>query len=175
MANSSMLPEADVTYERESSPAIGGPPADCDVLVVGGGMSGLELARHLDHPSGPRTTVLEAGPGSDLLHINAVHAPRQALRKWLEPATDEFFWRPWATASAPHYGLTAGLRRRVGGRSLYWHGVTLPLEDWALREPYWPASVVRALTASFAGGPPLYDQVRADLAAWRGGPLAEPG
>lgn len=146
-----------------------------EVVVVGGGMSGLELARHLDHRCGPRTVVLEAGPGGDLLHVNAAHPPARALRKWLRPSTDEFFWRPWDTASAPHYGLTAGLRRRVGGRSLYWHGVSLPLEDWALCEPYWPASVVSDLTASCAGGPALYDQVRADLAAWCGGPLAEPG
>jgi len=134
-------------------------------------MSGLELARHLDLPSGPRTVVVEAGPGSDLLHVNAAYSPRIALRKWLQPSTDEFFWRPWDTASPPHYGLTAGLRRRIGGRSLYWHGVSLPLEDWALREPYWPAIVVNDLTTSWAGGPPLYDQVRADLAAWCGRPL----
>jgi choline dehydrogenase-like flavoprotein len=138
-------------------------------------MAGLELARHLDHPSGPRTVVLEAGPSTDLRHVNAAHPPAGALLKWLRPSTDEFFWRPWDTASAPHYGLTAGLRRRMGGRSLYWHGVSLPLEDWALREPFWPASVVRDLTISWAGGPSLYDQVRADLAAWRAGPLAEPG
>jgi hypothetical protein len=147
----------------------------CEVLVVGGGMSGLELARHLDRPSGPRTIVLEAGPGGDLLHVNAAHSPARALRKWLQPSTDEYFWRPWATASAPHYALTAGLRRRVGGRSLYWHGVSLPLEDWALCEPYWPAGVVTDLTDSCAGGPSLYDQVRADLAAWCGRSLANPG
>lgn len=154
--------------------AVDDPPERCDVLVAGAGMSGLELARHLDHRSGPRTVVLEAGPGDDLLHVNAAYPPAQALRKWLQPATDEFFWRPWDTASAPHYGLTAGLRRRVGGRSLYWHGVSLPLEDWALCEPHWPASLVRDLTASWSGGPPLYERVRADLAEWCGRPLAEP-
>jgi hypothetical protein len=146
-----------VTHDPTVSLAVAAPPDCADVLVAGGGMSGLELAKHLDHPLGPRTVVLEAGPGTDLLHVNAAHAAPLALRKWLQPSTDEFFWRPWVTASAPHYGLTAGLRRRVGGRSLYWHGVSLPLEDWALCEPYWPASVVTDLTTSCAGEAPLYD------------------
>jgi len=38
-----------------------------------------------------------------------------------------------------------GLRRRLGGRSLSLHAVTLLLKDWALDEQ-WPESVVRDLT-----------------------------
>ncbi len=138
------------------------------VIIVGGGLAGLELARHLDVPGGPRTLVLEAGPADAALHINAAHAPNEALRMWLTPSSDEHFWRPWTAADPPHYDLTAGLRRRLGGRSLYWHGVCLPLEDWALRAPWWPAGLVDQLTSSWNGGEPLYDQVRADLTSWKG-------
>lgn len=145
-----------------------GPPAEADVVIVGGGLAGLEVARELDIAGADGVVVVEAGPARELAHVNAARDPGSALTMWLNPENDDYFWRPWTPERSPHYDRTAGLRRRLGGRSLYWHGVTLPIEDWALCEPHWPGTVVGDLTRSWRGGPSLYDSVRADLAEWRG-------
>ncbi|MFJ9518440.1 GMC oxidoreductase [Kitasatospora sp. NPDC101801] len=142
------------------------PPEHADVVVVGGGMAGLEIAKELDLRGAPDVLVLEAGPADDLAHVNAAHDADTALRMWLAPDGDPHFWRPWSSHCAPHYLGVAGLRRRLGGRSLYWHGVTLPVENWALREPWWPAAVVRDLTRSWQDGPSLLTRVGNDLRDW---------
>ncbi|MER6945045.1 hypothetical protein ABT294_13565 [Nonomuraea sp. NPDC000554] len=142
-------------------------PARADVVVVGGGLVGLELAKELDLRDVRDVLVLEAGPGDDLRHVNAANSADEAMRLWLEPERDRYFWRPWTSLSAPHYEGVAGLRKRLGGRSLYWQGVTLPLEPWALRAPWWPEQIVHDLTRSWQGGASLYDRVQADLAVWR--------
>jgi choline dehydrogenase-like flavoprotein len=137
------------------------------ILIIGGGLTGLQLAKDLADRGVAGVVLLESGPGGELTHINRVYDPATALGMWVEPHRDPYFWRPWQSKSEPHYAGTAGLRRRLGGRSLYWHGVTLPLEPWALCEPWWPADVIRDLTVSWRGGPSLYDRVGAELAAWR--------
>lgn len=144
---------------------------DADVVIVGGGMAGLELAHHLDVEGGPSVIVLEAGPADDLSHLNLALSPEEAVARWLDPVTDPTFWRPWQLASAPHYGGVAGLRRRLGGRSLYWHGVILPIEAWAL-EGSWPPVIVSDLTRSFQERPSLYSQVQSELADWSSRPSA---
>jgi choline dehydrogenase-like flavoprotein len=151
-------------------------PDRAETLIVGGGLAGLQLAKELDRRGATGVLVLEAGPADDLTHINTAHDADTALRMWVEPYTDPYFWRPWKTVSEPHYGGAAGLRKRMGGRSLYWHGVTLPLESWALCQPWWPASIVRDLTESWRGGPSLYELVADELRVWReaDGPSAEP-
>ncbi|WP_189967147.1 GMC oxidoreductase [Streptomyces violascens] len=133
----------------------------CRVVIAGGGLAGLEVARHLSALGVDDVLVVEAGPAEDLLHINSAHRPDQALRTFLDPADDPHFQRCWTSQSAPHYLANAGLRRRLGGRSLYWYGASLPVEDWALAD--WPESVVRDLRGSWRGGRPLYEQVAADL------------
>ena len=148
---------------------MGSLPDGADIVVVGGGMSGLELAVELARAGAGDVAVLEAGPDSGG-HVNAANDPGDALRMWLEPGLDPHLWRPWASASAPHFETMAGLRRRVGGRSLYWHGVVLPLDPWALAEPWWPAEIVSDLTESWNSGPSLYDRVLSDVDQWRGGP-----
>ncbi|MFD7165289.1 GMC family oxidoreductase [Streptomyces violascens] len=130
-------------------------------MIVGGGLAGLEVARHLAARGVDDVLVTEAGPAQDLLHINAAHDPDQALRTFLDPADDPHFQRCWTSASAPHYAANAGLRKRLGGRSLYWYGASLPVEDWALGD--WPESIVTDLRDSWQGGAPLYAQVAADL------------
>lgn len=142
-------------------------PAHCYAVVVGGGLAGLELAKSLEAQGGGDVIVLDAGPADDLRHVNTAQSPDAALRLWLEPHTDPTFTRPWTPLTPPHFTLGAGLRRRLGGRSLYWYGVTLPIEPWALAEPWWPAEVIADLRDSWRGGDSLYRRVEHDLALWR--------
>ncbi|MEV0277852.1 FAD-dependent oxidoreductase [Streptomyces sp. NPDC050610] len=133
----------------------------CRVAIVGGGLAGLEAARQLAALGVDDILVIEAGPAQDLLHINSAHRNEQALRTFLDPAADPHFQRCWTSESAPHYTVNAGLRKRLGGRSLYWYGASLPVEDWALAD--WPEPVVTDLRVAWRGGGPLYEQVAADL------------
>jgi choline dehydrogenase-like flavoprotein len=151
-----------------------GPPdaPGADVVVVGGGLAGLELAHQL-HERGAHVIVLEVGPGDERAHVNSQHAPDEALRRWLEPHRDPYFHQPWSSETPPHYTGSSGLRRRLGGRSLYWYGITLPMESWALRDPRWPAAVVAELEDGWNGGPGLYGRLADHLERWaNAGPLA---
>lgn len=145
-------------------------PEAARVVIVGGGMAGLQLAGELSRLGVADLLVIEAGPNAGSAHINAVNDPEKALRLWLEPGLDPHYWRPWRSTTPPHYDTMSAMRRRVGGRSLYWHGVILPVEDWALAGGAWPASVVGELTESWRGGPSLYAAVQRDLHAWCGWP-----
>lgn len=91
-------------------------------------------------------------------------AADDASRIAWQPSADPAGWRPWVSDQSPHYGPDTGLRRRLGGRSLYWTGVALRLESWALDD--WPAAVRADLELSWDGGPSLYDRVEADLSRW---------
>ncbi|MFI9322639.1 FAD-dependent oxidoreductase [Kitasatospora aureofaciens] len=142
-------------------------PATCRVLVVGGGLAGLETAKELERRGVTDVVVLEAGPAEDLRHVNSANSADTALRMWLQPESDASFRRPWAAQTPPHYTGSSGLRQRLGGRSLYWYGVTLPIEPWALTEPWWPSGVVSDLSVSWCGGEPLYQRVQTQLETWR--------
>lgn len=154
--------------------AIGGVPKECDILVVGAGLAGLETVKQLDLRGAPSVLVLEAGPGTELRHLNTVFPPDQALRMWLDTDTDPHFHRPWNALTPPHYTVSSGIRRRVGGRSLYWYGVVLPVESWALAEGVWPDRVVSDLTRSWEGGAGLYQRQLHHIDAWRAAGPAEP-
>ena len=147
---------------------VGSPQDSCEVLVVGGGLAGLEVANELVRRGAERVAVLEAGPAADLRHINVTHTEPEAHRIWLEPDADPNFHRPWISTCPPHYQGSSGLRRRLGGRSLYWYGIVLPVEDWALASPGWPSEVAADLTESWRGGASLYDHAISRLEAWRG-------
>jgi hypothetical protein len=141
-------------------------PSECEVLVIGSGLAGAELAKECERGGLAGVVVIEAGSGEDLVHVNVVHGREAALRMWLEPERDPFFRRSWSSITPPHYDGLSGLRRRLGGRSLYWYGVTLPIEEWALEGGPWPEGVVRDLRRS-GGGESLYRQVEDDLDAWK--------
>jgi choline dehydrogenase-like flavoprotein len=143
-------------------------PSRAGVVIVGGGMAGLELAKHLDLAGTTDVVVIESGPDGDRRHVNAVNDPTAALGLWLGSEAAAELWRPWESATPPFYARRGGLRRRLGGRSLYWHGVVLPIEPWALSPQWWPEQVVEDLTGSWRGGPGLHERVTADLSAWRG-------
>jgi choline dehydrogenase-like flavoprotein len=141
-------------------------PRECSVAIVGAGLAGLELARELDARGVREVLVIEAGGSHDTRHVNLALDPDAAARLWLQPETDRAFRRPWQSDTPPHYTGAAGIRERVGGRSLYWYGVTLPIEPWALAD--WPAAVVVDLTDAWQDGSSLYDRLSARL-------LGEPG
>ncbi|MEQ9721525.1 GMC oxidoreductase [Yersinia alsatica] len=141
-------------------------PAKINVLILGGGMSGLELAKHLNNRDIEDVVVIEAGPANDFNHINAGEDYLHADEFWKNESTDKYAYRSWRSLSEPHFSKGTCLRRRVGGRSLYWHGVILPIEASILK--YWPTNVVRDLTESWLGGPALYTRVQAEILAWAG-------
>lgn len=132
----------------------------------------MTVARELAARRHGRIIVVESGPDAGREHYRWVNDADEANRLWLAPGSDPHFWRPYQSADSSFLGL-AGLRRRVGGRSLYWHGVTVPIDDWALRDRGWPESVVSDLTRTWDGGPCLNDRIQSRIAAWAGrGPLS---
>jgi len=145
-------------------------PNRADVVVVGAGLAGLETGLELAS-KGAAVTILEAGPIGRLKHVNAVMSPGEAREAWLEAATaDPCFVVPYESACPPHYTGHSGLRQSVGGRSLYWHGVVLPIEEWALAA--WPADIRTDLVKSWQGGPCLYERTLSRLESWVGGALS---
>jgi hypothetical protein len=114
--------------------------------------------------------VIEAGPDVGRDHLRWENDPETANERWLKPESDPFFCQPYRLAGTGFDGIS-GLRRRLGGRALYWGGVTLPVEPWALEPSSWPPEVIAELTDAWHGGPSLYDRVIADLEKWMGGPL----
>jgi choline dehydrogenase-like flavoprotein len=143
-------------------------PQQCRIAVVGAGLAGLETAHQLARAGVDDVVVLEAGPLGDPRHNNVAASERHALRRWLAPEYDRYFRRPWRATDPPHYESGSGLRQRVGGRSLYWYGVILPVEIWALTGPWWPEPVIADLTGA------LYADVTDDLRRWRGSAEAWP-
>lgn len=141
-------------------------PAECSIAIVGGGLAGLELASALAAHGVGDVLVLEAGEARETRHVNVARNPDAAARAWLQPETDDAFRRPWTSENPPHYIGAAGLRQRLGGRSLYWYGVVLPIEPWALAA--WPAEVRHDLAVSWRGGPSLYERAGSALQRWGG-------
>ncbi|MGL4487403.1 MAG: GMC family oxidoreductase [Yersinia sp. (in: enterobacteria)] len=139
-------------------------PSRIHILILGGGMSGLELAKHLDYREVNNIVVMEAGPANDCRHINAGDEYQHADKLWKNEETDKFAYRSWYSLTEPHFSNGSCLRRRLGGRSLYWHGVILPIESEILKE--WPVNVAHDLEESWLGGPSLYTQVQSEMLTW---------
>lgn len=135
-------------------------------VVVGAGLAGLEFASALAARTDGPIWVLESGPDSGHRHYRLEQGPSEADALWLEPERDVHFWRPYTTRGSGFGGI-AGLRRRVGGRSLYWHGAVLSIERWAF-DSSWPLEVVHDLCDTYEGGASLYESVRDVLSAWCG-------
>lgn len=182
-----MRSEAPAGGGTPSAPRHGGTlPERVDTVVVGAGLAGLELADVLARRSAEAGAtrdilLLEAGDATEPRHVNIAHPPATAQRMWLRAETDPSFHRPYTSLTPPHYTGASGVRQRLGGRALYWYGVILPVEDWALRDERWPRAVVSDLTASWRGGAPLYQRLTERLRQWTeqespdgGAPLSPP-
>lgn len=115
-----------------------------ETLIVGAGMAGLAAASRADTP----VVLMEAGPPLEVRHKNLLPG-REAPHQWRFPDRDPTFKRYWATTLKPHFDEGSGLRVQLGGRSNYWHGVCLPIEERALCA--WPQAVVDELKSSAAG------------------------
>ncbi len=146
-----------------------------ETVIVGAGLSGLAVATDLARLGAGGVAVVEAG-GIGAAPPGGTHADTRAgadvarLLAGVDADADLPRWCPWTSAAAPHYAEPTGLRRRVGGRSLCWHGVVLRLAPWECDEATpWPRAVTRELFGADGGG--LYASVEQDLADWVGGPL----
>ena len=135
------------------------------VAIVGAGLSGLRVADALAESSPhAEILVLETGPFSRRQHEGrdrCAHPGDARVQCW--------------SASGSLWGKSSGLKPRVGGRSLCWHGQLLSIEDYALAD--WPAvwrerlrlfcnKIVEELApASQIDGTPLADWRHAGLQA----------
>ncbi|AJC52660.1 putative flavin-containing dehydrogenase [Streptomyces sp. 769] len=131
-----------------------------DTAVIGAGMAGAAVAAQLER-AGRDYMVLEAGPNRGREHI----AADEDSAHLADPAQDPSF-APFLAQPGALYGPLSGYRRRVGGRSLYWRGICLRVEDDVLRE--WPVEVRRALLGT-GDDPGLYARTEAALRTWCGG------
>ncbi|GAU67184.1 putative flavin-containing monooxygenase [Streptomyces sp. NBRC 110611] len=131
-----------------------------DTAVIGAGMAGAAVAAELEL-AGRDYKLLEAGPHRGRAHI----AADEDSAHLADPAQDPSF-APFLAQPGALYGPLSGYRRRVGGRSLYWRGICLRVEDDVLRE--WPDEVRRALLGT-GDDPGLYAHIEAALRTWCGG------
>lgn len=98
------------------------------VAVLGGGLAGLEAAISL--AGGSTVEVIERGPTIRRHHVNwdtKAYPGDAKIQRW----------------TGDGWGAGGGLAERLGGRSLCYHGVLLPIESDALAD--WPAECVDAL------------------------------
>ncbi|MEE1831717.1 NAD(P)-binding protein [Streptomyces sp. SP17KL33] len=130
------------------------------LAIVGSGLSGAAVAHELgmygiDH------VLLDAGPHLGLDHVGAFRETDHLAN----PAADPSF-APFVAGQDSPYGPLAGYRMRVGGRGLYWRGISLRIEPGVLSG--WPERLRRALEETW------YPAVEQELANWSGRALAEP-
>jgi len=143
-------------------------PKETNMIILGGGLNGLQLASELYFLGFTDVLVIEAGSWMETHHVFFEYGAELATKMWIDPENnDSSHWRPWVSETPNHYTSWSGLRRKVGGRSLYWHGVCIRMEPWALSEPWWPNDVINDLTKSWNQGLPLYELLENDIDLWR--------
>ncbi len=146
--------------------ARGGDEIDC--LVIGSGTAGVSTALSLaEH--GLRVVMVEAGPLTLLSHIANVRLDSAGglAAKVSDSATIPVEWS--SSETAPGWRVPAWVA--VGGRSLFWHGVTPRYQSWDFDE--WPIdaddmagfydqaeSLIRVSGAGDAQRPPFHQSGR---------------
>ncbi len=111
------------------------------VAVVGGGLSGLEFALQAAR-NGIASTIFEAGSAKRQHHVH------------FDPQEYEGDAKSRSWQHDGQWAADAGIALRLGGRSLCYHGVMLPLETTALQD--WPLVWQQRLQ----GEQGLYQQVQ---------------
>ncbi len=152
-----MLPYQDIIYDHFN------PNVAIDILIIGGGLSGLQLAKDLSARNVTNVWMFEAGQNLGFQHIYLEYDDNYAQKLWQLLIEDPSYHRPWVSNTPPHYAGTSGLRRRLGGRSLYWHGGILRLEPWALEPTWWPESIISDLTQGSNSEPSFYEMQEREI------------
>ncbi|WKB56163.1 NAD(P)-binding protein [Eleftheria terrae] len=111
--------------------------------VIGGGLSGLEFAVH-SAARGNEIVIYDAGPDLRKKHVHFDARVLEGDEKKVHWTADE----RWAIG---------GINERLGGRSLCYHGVMLPIEPSALES--WPAAWQERLS----GPDGLYRQLQEEF------------
>ncbi len=143
-------------------------PNRTNIIIVGGGLNGLQLAFDLFFLGVEDILVVDAGNWMEVRHVYYEYGGEKAKLMWMDPEKKDIsYWRPWKSETPPHYTAWSGLRRKVGGRSLYWHGACVRIEPWALCEPWWPTSLIKELTESWNEGEALYKLLESEIDLWR--------
>jgi hypothetical protein len=137
------------------------------VVIVGSGLSGGAVATELLRQKVP-FVVVEKGRFGLTPHV----AARLETLPLMDPWNDPYFCPYCDNSDAFHYGRYAGLRPRVGGRSIYWRGIVLPLSPQVLAS--WPRSIHAALSGDGDANAGLYAEISDQLRTWVGRPLDSP-
>ena len=127
-------------------------PSRSPVAIVGAGLAGLFVAHELAARWNVRSVVIEQGAAVRELHEgeDRRELPGDARRQ------------PWEVLDqSGDWGTASGVKPRVGGRSLCWHGVVLPIERVALDT--WP----RHWSDRLIGPGGYYERVLDELGDWR--------
>jgi choline dehydrogenase-like flavoprotein len=134
-------------------------PSSASCLVIGSGPAGLVTALELTRLGIHDVLIVERGEFLGFEHIS---------RRTLKP-TYRFSDDSW-TATTAHFRQRPGIDGPVGGRSLCWEGIIMPINEATLRSQ-WPMDAFQMLSGS---GPASYQEVQRTLESWKGRPLSAP-
>lgn len=122
------------TFQQDRFPGNRDESVMYDVIVIGSGIGGGILADNLSD-AGVKTLVLEVGSLKSETHMSNVFAD------WAEITMEDQVGHYQKT---PGTEFLFGAQMALGGRSNYWSGIILRMQDWELA--YWPSAIQQFLT-----------------------------
>lgn len=138
-----------------------------EVIVIGSGLSGLSVANGLVKAGVRDVLVMEAGRfASGDASLPSVSSQQGLWTTLTPPHYRPIVPAPYKIAAEDQARPASWQGQGVGGRSLYWHGVILRLEDYALGDPCWPAEIrTQLIGEGHQCG--MYARIEDELAHWR--------